>query len=582
MRTQHETALLAATVNGANPADAEYISEQSFYYEPNGAIWSALVELHDEGIQPEPTAIMHKLGVKAHQYHIDEQQLRDLFTQDVSSSDIGALAKPVAEPALRRKLTDIAYTIYAASETDEPYEDVYDTALEALEELPKHFANQGKPFITAAGAEIKVTRASDIKPKRQKWLYKPADEGVIPLQTGTVFAGAGGEGKSSFALHIAAMLSRGDLPGDLYGTKGQTIIFGPEDDWETAMVPRLMAATADLDQVLQVTAETLTPYGTMERELKFPLDIRALEQVVIHNSVKLIVVDPISTSMDGDLNKVQDVRDAMGALISLAQKYDLAVIVINHFNKSGQGVANRMSGSHALRDVVRSYLAFGTDDETGERIITQDKANYSRSTASWKFVLQNTEVQTDDGTAEVPAVQMLGASDVTVGDLLDREHDEGQDDDRKDWESWLIEMLTEAGGSMASKEIERAANAVGFNFKRIQKDRPKIRNPRVETGRTGYGPGAKYVWQIEEDGPVYSSRNTMDSVYSMYPNARETMETMETMEDKPESMTPHTGQDEPDQMVFPSEPSKPSCSEHGTNYAVSVCTTCRQFAKEAA
>lgn len=412
---------------------------------------------------------------------------------------------------------------------------------------------------------LKVTRASDIKPQRQRWLYAPSNEGVIPLQTGTVFAGIGGEGKSSFALHLAALLSRGELEGDLFGVKGRTIIFGPEDDWATAMVPRLMAAGADLQRVLKVYAESWTDYGPQERELKFPLDIEKLEDAVIQNAVKLIVVDPISTAMTGDMNKVQDVREALSALTALAQKHDLAIIAINHFNKSGSSIASKMSGSHAIRDVVRSYLAFAKDDDTSERIITQDKNNYGTGFSSWKFMLQNTvvDIPGEDKPAEVPSVQMLGSSDVTVKDLIDREHGDQDDDNRKDWESWLIEMLTESGGSMEVKEIEKAANAVGFNFKRIQKDRSKVKNPRVETDRNGFGKGAKYIWKLEEIPPMDSSQNTMHSHGSHASPYTETMESMESMSQKLESMNVS------------------ACQQHGTNYAVSKCITCRDLAREA-
>src|SRR5699024_7242436 len=127
-----------------------------------------------------------------------------------------------------------------------------------------------------------------------------------------------------------------------------------------------------------------------------------------------------------------------------------------------------------------------------------------------------------------------------------------------------IELLTEAGGSMEVKEIEKSANTIGFNFKRMQKDRSKIKNPRIETGRNGFGKGAKYIWKIEE-APMDSTETTMDTMHSIHSSAMETMESMESMTPKPESM--HA-------------PRKPSCEQHGTNYAVSICLTCRALAKE--
>src|SRR5699024_9445485 len=337
----------------------------------------------------------------------------------------------------------------------------------------------------------KIIKASQIKPEKLTWFYRINGEGVQPLKVTTMLGGIGGEGKSVFSTNQASLLSRGELEGDLYGQKHGTIVFGPEDDWSTVHIPRFIAAGADLDLIYQVTAETDDGLYQGERELKFPLDTELLEEAIIETGAKFVIVDPISSAMQGDMNKVQDVRMAIGGLDLLAKKYDLAVTLINHFKKGGTSLADKIPASHGFRNVVRSYLAFATDEESGERVITQDKNNYGTGFGSWKFVLNSTQVQTEDGPTDVPAVHMLGASDVTVKDLIDREHTDQEDDDRKDWESWLIEFLTDAGGSMAVKDIEAAAHKVGFNFKRIQKDRKKVRNPRIETGRTGNGTGAK-------------------------------------------------------------------------------------------
>src|SRR5690625_4875404 len=183
--------------------------------------------------------------------------------------------------------------------------------------------------VATPGKLAKLTKASQIKPERQKWFYKIDGEGVQPSKVCTMFAGIGGEGKSTFALHQAALLSRGQLEGDFFGEKHATIIFGPEDDWATVHVPRLIAAGADLDLIYQLTAEVIEEDFTGERDLKFPLDTKLLEEAVIETGAKLIIVDPISSAMQGDMNKVQDVRTAVGPLDALAKKYDLAVTLIN-------------------------------------------------------------------------------------------------------------------------------------------------------------------------------------------------------------------------------------------------------------
>lgn len=351
----------------------------------------------------------------------------------------------------------------------------------------------------ASGAKrVRLVRASEIKPEKQNWLMHIGAEPVIPDKTCTVFAGIGGEGKSTFAIHVAAQLSRGELEGDYHGQQHSSIIFGPEDDWSSVHVPRLMAAGADLGRIHKVVAEVVTPYGVQEQELRFPIDIDLLEQAVIEARAKLVIVDPISVSMEGDLNKVQDVRDAVGALDALAKKHELTVVLINHFRKGGASVTEKMSGSHALRDVVRAYLAFAEDKSSGDRILTQDKNNYGTGLGSWKFAIQGKMIDTDDGQTEAPYIEMLGTSDVTVKDLIDREHGHAEDDeDRTEWQSWLLEVLEEAGGKTPVKRIKDAAPKAGFNFKTIQNGRSKMKNPKVLTGRDGFGEGSIPYWKLE-------------------------------------------------------------------------------------
>lgn len=97
--------------------------------------------------------------------------------------------------------------------------------------------------------------------------------------------------------------------------------------------------------------------------------------------------------------------------------------------------------------------------------------------------------------------------------------------------------------------------------RRIQKDRPKIKSPKVETGRNGFGKGSKWIWRLEETSPIDSTENTIDSIHS---RAQESTESSESMRQQPESMT------------------KASCYEHGTNYKIPTCSTCLELAKETA
>ncbi|WP_129359764.1 AAA family ATPase [Rothia uropygioeca] len=362
-----------------------------------------------------------------------------------------------------------------------------------------------------ARTELRVTYAHMITPHKQRWLWAHEGAGVIPLGTGTIAAGIGGEGKSTFMLDLAAQLTQGTLSGDLYGSKENIVIFGPEDDWPTVMVPRLIAAGADLERVARVQAATITDSFTNERELIFPVDLRLLRQAVIETGARMIIIDPAPNLMDGDMNKVQDVRRSYGPLMALAQEHDLAIVLINHFGKGAGNIGAKLSGSHAWRDLTRSYLAFASDPETGERILTQDKNNYGTGRGSWKFALESVNVPTQDGDTSVGKVRFLGASEVTVGELINRDSSDAEDEeDRNAAQQFVYDYLvnTEAQEAKAGAVI-KAGLAEGFSQDEMKKARKRSKNPRILSVKSAFGAG--WVWQIDPEGATDNPQGATDN-----------------------------------------------------------------------
>jgi putative DNA primase/helicase len=94
---------------------------------------------------------------------------------------------------------------------------------------------------------VRMTRALDVQPREVDWLWT----GRVPLGMMTMFAGDPKLGKSLVTLAMAAALSRG-LPLPLSARPnraGSTILMSAEDDPARTVVPRLMAAGADLAKV---------------------------------------------------------------------------------------------------------------------------------------------------------------------------------------------------------------------------------------------------------------------------------------------------------------------------------------------
>lgn len=414
---------------------------------------------------------------------------------------------------------------------------------------------------------VLLTPASQIKTRRQKWFWEPyKGQGVIPLGTATIAAGKGGEGKTTFMLDLAARGSRGELHGDLYGQKMATIIIGPEDDWDTVMVPRLKAAGADLDRVYKIDVETaIDDHVAQTRSIKFPLDVDMIEEAMQETGAKLLIVDPAPSLMQGDMNKVQDVRQSYEPLIALAQRHEIALVLINHFGKGGGSVSAKLSGSHAWRDLTRSYLAFATDEESGDRIFSQDKNNYAESKGSYKFALESVDVTTDDGeTASVARVNFLGETDQTVGEIINRESagDPDDQDDRNAAQAFLVDLLRDREACEApARECLKAGHAAGFSENEIKNARKRCKNPRIHSEKSAFGSG--WVWRAEFSEGVTQNPEGVQGV---------TAEHMTPSVTPSQEVTQGVMQIE----VTPSTPSTPSsgCSLH--NPPLTGCYTCDQ------
>jgi hypothetical protein len=364
--------------------------------------------------------------------------------------------------------------------------------------------------------ELMLTPASHIRSRRQKWLWQDR----IPLGTVTIFAGRGGEGKSTFGLHIAAQAITGELDGDLRGTSTNVLIISHEDDWGTVMKPRLLAARADPESVYKVAIQSTIDDTTAETVPALPLDIALIRQAVEETKAQLVIIDPISSTLGGDLHKLADVRRGLDPLAGLAQELEVAVIAIMHFNKGTGNVSDKLSGSHAFRDLSRSVLLFATDDETGQRIVSVDKSNYSAERgSSFAFNLRSVAVDTDDGDiATVAQVEYLGDTELSVNDIVNRTTDDPDgEDDRNAAQSFILDYLRgqEASEAKAS-DVLKAGRSAGFNETEMKNARKRCKSPRVESQKSGFGAG--WVWAIssEREGVTQGVQGVRDSRSDTY------------------------------------------------------------------
>lgn len=337
------------------------------------------------------------------------------------------------------------------------------------------------------GRQASVEWASDIRPRKQVWLW----ENRIPMGTASALAGRGGTGKTTYALHLIAQLSNGLLAGKYYGSPRPSLIWSGEDQWDKVIVPRLMAAGADLSKVGRLVIESKADGETQEVTPKVPMDTGTISDTVKSTGAVLVLFDPIASTMTGDLNREADVRAAVDALARVGEKTGAVMMFVRHFGKGGGNASDKMSGNHAFRDAVRSVFLFAPDED--RVIVTQDKGNYAPpGEESFAFRLENVAIPTDDGLTDIARVVDLGASDTSVGDIINRV-DRGDDDDQADIDTWLTDLL--ANGSVKANEVYSAADAAGYS--KDQAKRAKKRLAIQAVRETGDGP---WFWKITTKG----------------------------------------------------------------------------------
>ncbi|MFZ1410595.1 MAG: AAA family ATPase, partial [Micropruina sp.] len=252
------------------------------------------------------------------------------------------------------------------------------------------------------------------------WAWKDADHGRLPAGSLVMAAGREGTGKSSFGIWLAAQITRGLLRGSYFGTPWRCLYVATEDSWEYTLVPRLMAAGADLRLVgrFDVVSDT-----DEELTLSLPHDNVLLEAEIVRHAVALVVVDPLMSAITEtiDTHRERDVRLALDPLAKLADRTGSIVLGIAHFNKSGStDAAALITGSGAFKNVPRAILGFARDTSADVRVMTQVKNSLGRDDLpSLTYAIRNVRVPIDEGMfTEVGAFAFTGESERSVADVL--------------------------------------------------------------------------------------------------------------------------------------------------------------------
>ena len=355
------------------------------------------------------------------------------------------------------------------------------------------------PLAGAKGRRLVLTDLAGVRPRPVRWLWQDR----IPLGVPSLLAGKPKLGKSTLAYDLAAKLTTGTLDGDLGGEPSSVLVVTFEDLVAETVVPRLIAAGADLSRVRTIEVE-----HDGERDLvSLPDDVPQIEEAAIEHGVRLLIVDPLMAALTGgtDSHRDSQVRRVLAPLAKLAERNDLAVLTIMHLNK-GQGadLIGRIGGSVAFTGAARSLLVFGADpsDPDGEdgsgRVLAQ-RGNLAKRAASLAYRIEGRIIDGPDGPIETSKLVCLGESDARADELLAAVTTSEERTERDDAAEFLRVELED--GPRPARDVKASARDAGISERTLARAKSQLGVRSERVGESGRG-GGHWEWSLRLPPPA--------------------------------------------------------------------------------
>lgn len=315
--------------------------------------------------------------------------------------------------------------------------------------------------------EVKLISMDMVQSQQVEWLWYP----YIPFGKITIVQGDPGEGKTTFALNLAARISKGERFGqeDTTGVPLSVIYQTAEDGLSDTVKPRLEEAKADCSRILVID----------DREKSLTMDDDRLEKAINATGARLLILDPIQAYLGGgvDMNRANEARDMTKKLSQLAEHTGCAVLLIGHMNKaSGVKAAYRGIGSIDFFAVARSVLLVArVAEQENIRVMAQIKNNLAEEGQPIAFERRKDEFR------------YMGAYDITIDELLGGYCKTNKIQQAKQ----LIKGLYGKNVLISSADMEQKAEAIGVSKRTLDMAKKEL---NIKSKRQG----SSWYWDLDK------------------------------------------------------------------------------------
>ena len=316
-----------------------------------------------------------------------------------------------------------------------------------------------------------------ITPDEVRWLWRLAYGHLAILD------GDPGLGKSLVTLDLCARITTGrEFPDGTPGVApASVVVINGEDGARNVLPGRLRAAGADMSRVC---AFDHTPG---EEFLRLPGHLARLEEVVARSQAKYVVLDPIMSFLDRNVNVAHDhsVRAALAPLADLAARHQCVIQMVRHLNK-GTGVNPLYRGLYSIGFIACARVAWlvAADPQIARQyVLAQAKNNYDSPQPSLAYGIEATE-------SGRPRIAWRGVKNVSERELLAAAPSRLQR--RMRAQDFLLEFLRD--GPRTTRQIWDAAKLLPFSVSTLSRARKllEIRSIRVHA----FMPQQAYYWLL--------------------------------------------------------------------------------------
>ncbi|MDA8259532.1 MAG: AAA family ATPase, partial [Betaproteobacteria bacterium] len=252
------------------------------------------------------------------------------------------------------------------------------------------------------------------------------------------------------------------------------IVWSGEDDPGDTLVPRLIAAGADLRHV-HIVGDVLQDGQRCAFDPARDVPKLAAACAGIDN-IAMLIVDPLVSAVSGDSHKNAEVRRGLAPLVELAARLDAALLGITHFTKGTQGrePLERVSGSLAFGALARVVLGtvrepMNPDDPSAPRslVVARAKSNIGLDGDGFRYAFEQFELPKHPGV-HASRIAWGNALKGPASSLLSEpEKPKVAHSEAADAASFLRELL--ADEPMTVRDVKKAADDAGYSWRTVQR-----------------------------------------------------------------------------------------------------------------